>query len=78
MNAYEFIVKMKDIASSQLKNIARSVGVAKNELYSFNTGMNTTEKTASRLGSQMGKLKGQTNTNTTAYDDYLAKNKRLY
>lgn len=58
MNAYEFIVKMKDMASSQLKNIARSVGVAKNELYSFNTGMNTTEKTASRLGSQMGKLKG--------------------
>ena len=58
MNAYEFIVKMKDMASSQLKNIARSVGVAKNELYSFNTGMNTTEKTASRLGSSMGKLKG--------------------
>lgn len=58
MNAYEFIVKMKDMASSQLHNIARTVGVAKNELSSFNTGMNTTEKTAGKLGGTMGKLKG--------------------
>lgn len=58
MNAYEFIIKMKDMASSQLQNITRSVGVAKNELYSFNTGMNTSEKTANKLGGTMGKLKG--------------------
>lgn len=58
MNAYEFIIKMKDMASSQLQNVARSLGVAKNELHSFNTGMKTSESTANKLGGTMGKLKG--------------------
>lgn len=45
MNAYEFIVRMKDYASSGLQKVARSVGVVKRE-----TGlMNNTMRTAKRL-----------------------------
>lgn len=58
MNAYEFIIKMKDYASSGIRDIARSVGMANNELSSFNTGMMKSEKTATSWGGSMSKLKG--------------------
>ncbi|MEO2064496.1 MAG: hypothetical protein ABGW97_16050 [Christiangramia sp.] len=50
MNAYQFIVKMKDYASSELKSIARSAGVADDRVDELN-------RSSGRLGNTFGKLK---------------------
>lgn len=57
MNAYEFVVKMKDMASSQLQNIARSVGVAKNELSGLDKQITYTESSGSKMAGTFGRLK---------------------
>jgi hypothetical protein len=57
MNAYEFIIKLKDYASSSLHNIAASVGVTNNRINDMNNSMHTAERTSGSLGSSMGKLK---------------------
>ena len=44
MNAYEFIVKMKDYASSQLKQVANSVGVASIKVKDFIKDYEVTEE----------------------------------
>ncbi|MCJ1809910.1 hypothetical protein [Flavobacterium covae] len=59
MNAYEFIVKMKDMASSSLQKVAASVGVTKNKIDGMDTSMKKVEKTSSSLGNTMSKLKSQ-------------------
>ena len=50
MNAYEFIVKMKDYASSGLRNVAKSAGVADTEINSLN-------RSSGALGGTMKSLK---------------------
>lgn len=56
MNAYEFIIKMRDHASSDLRKLASSLGMAQNNAYGFNSGLNATESTSQRLAGSMGKL----------------------
>jgi hypothetical protein len=57
MNAYEFIIKLKDYASSSLHNIAASVGMTNNRINGMNDSMRNVERTSGSLGSSMGKLK---------------------
>ncbi|MDV6170235.1 hypothetical protein R1T16_17495 [Flavobacterium sp. DG1-102-2] len=57
MNAYEFIVRMKDYASSGLRSIAQSVGLTQRGVNGLDNSMRNTEKTAGLMGSSMSKLK---------------------
>jgi hypothetical protein len=57
MNAYEFIVKMRDYASSGLQKVAQSVGITKKEITGMDNSMRQTEKTAGFLSNSMGRLK---------------------
>lgn len=50
MNAYQFVVKMKDLASSELQSIARSAGVADRKVEDIN-------RTSGRLGNTFKSLK---------------------
>lgn len=58
MNAYEFIVKMKDYASSQLKNVANSVGVASRKAKDFIKDLGNIDKKSQEVAGGLGKLKG--------------------
>ncbi|QIY83408.1 hypothetical protein HER18_07630 [Chryseobacterium sp. NEB161] len=57
MNAYEFIVRMKDYASSQIKNVASSVGVASRKAKDFVKDLGGIERESSRVSGGLGKLK---------------------
>lgn len=57
MNAYEFIVKMKDYASSQLKNVANSVGVASRKAKDFIKDLGNVEKESKKVAGGLGTLK---------------------
>lgn len=57
MNAYEFIVRMKDYASSQLKNVASSVGVASRKAKDFINDLGGIEKESQKVSGGLGKLK---------------------
>ncbi len=57
MNAYEFIIKMKDMASSSLHSFAASVGATKTKVDGMDNSMKKVEKTSGILGNSMGKLK---------------------
>ncbi len=57
MNAYEFIIKMKDYASSGLKQIASSVGQASHNVDGLNNGLHRVEKTSTTVGNSMNRLK---------------------
>jgi hypothetical protein len=57
MNAYEFIIKMKDMASSTLRNVAQSVGMTRRDVDGLNSSMRNAEQTSGSLGNTMGKLK---------------------
>lgn len=57
MNAYEFIVKMKDYASSGIKDIAKSVGVASRSAKDFVKDLGGIEKESQRVTGGLGKLK---------------------
>ena len=57
MNAYEFIVKMKDYASSQLKQVANSVGVASRKAKDFIKDLGGIEKESQKASGGLGKLK---------------------
>jgi len=50
MNAYEFIVKMKDLASSELRSMARSAGIADSKVDDLN-------RSSGSLGNTMKSLK---------------------
>lgn len=54
MNAYEFILQMKDYASSTLRNVASSVGMTSNRVDGLNSSMHTAERTSTSMGSSMG------------------------
>jgi tape measure domain-containing protein len=62
MNAYEFIIKMKDYASSNLQKMAASVGMAQNRVEGFQSTMNATARTTqtatSGMVSNFGRLIG--------------------
>ncbi len=57
MNAYEFIVKMRDMAGSELRNIAKQVGITNNNVGDLNRGLGQTETASSKLVGSMGRLK---------------------
>lgn len=54
MNAYSFIIKMKDYASSSLKNIAQSVGATTNQVNKANSANSTYSSGLSRIISLAG------------------------
>ena len=54
MNAYEFILQMKDYASSPLRNIAASVGMTNNRVEGLNSTFSNAEKSSSFFGESMG------------------------
>ena len=56
MNAYEFIVKMKDQASSPLKNIAKSVGIASRNAKDFIKDLGGIEKESKKVTGSLGTL----------------------
>lgn len=53
MNAYEFILQMKDYASSSLRNVANSVGMTSSRVDGLNGSMQTAERTSASMGSSM-------------------------
>lgn len=59
MTAYEFIIKMKNYASSELQRVAREVGVVDRETRQLNNDMKKTESISKSLGSAFGGLKGK-------------------
>lgn len=58
MNAYEFIVKLKDYASSSLQKIASSVGITTKKVDGLDVGLKRVDKTSITLGNSMNRLKG--------------------
>lgn len=59
MNAYEFIIKMKEYASSGIQRVSRELGIATRRNQQFDEGLNRTESTSKRLGSSLGGLKSK-------------------
>ncbi|WP_264520392.1 hypothetical protein [Flavobacterium sp. N1994] len=57
MSAYEFIVKMRDYASSELRKVAQSVGATKSQADGLNGSLKTVEGSTGTLSNSMGKLK---------------------
>jgi len=57
MNAYEFIIKMRDYASSTLNSIANSVGATVQKVAGLNNGMKQAQNTSGSLANSMTKLK---------------------
>jgi tape measure domain-containing protein len=53
MNAYEFIIQMKNYASSSLNQIAASVGMTNTRVEGLNNTFRSTERTSSSFGSSM-------------------------
>lgn len=53
MNAYEFIIQMKNYASSSLNQIAASVGMTNNRVNGLNATLKTTESTSSSFFSTL-------------------------
>ncbi|QYS89062.1 hypothetical protein [Flavobacterium davisii] len=58
MNAYEFIIKMQDMASSSLQRMASSVGVADNRANRLNDTFGKVEKSSASLSNQLNNIKG--------------------
>lgn len=58
MNAYEFIIKMRDMASSTLRNVAQSVGMTRRNVDGLDGSMRNVERTSGSLSNSMSKLKG--------------------
>lgn len=54
MNAYEFIIQMKNYASSSLNQIAASVGMTNTRVEGLNNTFKSTEKASSSFSSTMG------------------------
>jgi tape measure domain-containing protein len=54
MNAYEFILQLKDYASSSLQKVAASVGMTNTRVEGLNNTFRSTEKASSSFSSSMG------------------------
>lgn len=59
MNAYEFIIKMKNYASSELRKVAQELGIADKKSKEFTNDLKKNESAAKSLGSALGGLKGK-------------------
>ncbi|BFO64125.1 hypothetical protein [Chryseobacterium sp. KCF3-3] len=59
MNAYEFIVRMKNYASSELRRISRDLGNTDRDVRRLNEDMKKTESISKSLGNAFGGLKGK-------------------
>lgn len=59
MNAYEFIVKLKNYASSELRKVAKDAGIADKETDKFNNRLKKTDSISKGLSSSLGGLKGK-------------------
>ncbi|QYS86307.1 hypothetical protein JJC03_15485 [Flavobacterium oreochromis] len=57
MNAYEFMIKMKDYASSAVRSLASSVGITTNKIDGMDGSLKKVDKTSAGLGNTLGKLK---------------------
>jgi hypothetical protein len=57
MNAYEFIVRMRDYATSGLQRVAQTAGVANRQIDQTDQNIRKTEKSTNILSSSMSKLK---------------------
>lgn len=57
MNVYQYIVSIKNYASSGLRNIANSAGVAHNRIKSFLGGLQKVDRQSNTLLNTLGKLK---------------------
>lgn len=57
MNAYEYIVRIKNYASNELKNIATSAGVAQRRVMSFAGSLEKVDNKSNTLLNTLGKLK---------------------
>ena len=57
MNAYEFIIKLKDYASSSIQKLGDSVGATKSKVDGLDGSMHKVNSTSNMVGSSMGKLK---------------------
>jgi len=57
MNAYEFIVRMRDYASNTLQRVAQSVGATRRQVDGMDNSMRQAEKTSTFMGNSMNKLK---------------------
>lgn len=58
MDAYSYMVKLKDYASNELKNIARSAGVADSKIDGLDAGIKKANSSGSKMGQIFGGLKG--------------------
>jgi hypothetical protein len=58
MNGFEFVVKLKDLASSGVSRIAQAVGVATGKLKSMAAGIGEVDRKSKGLDGTLGKLKG--------------------
>lgn len=59
MNAYEFVIKMRDMASSAIRSLASSVGITQRRVEGMDNSMRNAEKTSAGLGNTLNKLKSQ-------------------
>lgn len=57
MNAYEYILKLKDYASSGLRKVAASAGVADNKLHGINKTMGESNRRTKTWSNSLGGLK---------------------
>jgi hypothetical protein len=57
MNVYEFMVKMRNYASSTLQQVARDVGITKRNVDGMDGSMKKAEKTSGFMATSMNKLK---------------------
>ncbi|SCY94753.1 hypothetical protein [Flavobacterium caeni] len=57
MNAYEFIIKMRDYASSSIRKLGDSVGATKTKVDGLDGSLHKVDSTTNMVGSSMGKLK---------------------
>lgn len=59
MNAYEFIINLRDQATSNLRRIAQSIGVASDRSKEFTKDLKKNEAASKSLGSALGGLRGK-------------------
>ena len=58
MNAYEFIIRLRDQATGGLRQLAASVGVTRNRVRELDDDMVRMNRTSGLLGTGLSALKG--------------------
>lgn len=57
MNAYEFVVKMRDMASATLRNVAQSVGGVRSSIANLTNSISQNQRAASNMANTYSKIK---------------------